>query len=98
MANIMLDKLDSVPVANSNFTFEFNSWVSVLVDVLNQNLSEIETYFNILHAPSYTSAEITALNAAGDLDNGVILYDTDLHEYVGKKSGSLVKFTTTAYP
>lgn len=98
MANIFLDRIDAAPIANSNFDAQFLQWLWVLVDSLNENLNDIQNAFNLLHAMSYTAAQITAMNVAGDLTNGVLLYDTTNNVYVGKQSGSLVKFTTTAYP
>lgn len=93
---LFLDKVDAAPLANSNFPFDFNQWVAVLVDTLNEVIQDVQDSLNILNAPSYTSAQITALNPT--LLDGVILYDTDLDEYVGKANGALVKFTVTPYP
>lgn len=97
---IFLDRVDSSPVFNTNFPIEFTTWVSNLVDSLNKNLQVIQDALNLynngLIAPSFTSAQITALDP--DLPNGVILYDSTLNLYVGKISGTLVQFTTAAYP
>lgn len=95
---VTLDKIDSAPIANSDFDHQFLQWIWVLVDSLNENMSDIETAFNLLTAVGYTQTEITDMNTAGQLENGVILYDTTNDEYVGRQAGSLVKFTTTAYP
>lgn len=93
---IFLDRIDAAPIQNSPFTFEFNQWLAVLVDTLNEDIQDTQNAFNLLQAQSYTSAEITAMSA--DLPNGVILYDSDLDLYVGKQAGVLTKFTTTPYP
>ena len=96
---VSLDKIDSAPIAsNTEFDPQFLQWLWVLVDSLNENLVAIETAFNLLQASSYTQAEITSMQTAGQLSNGVILYDTTNDLYVGRRAGSLVKFTTTAYP
>lgn len=93
---LFLDKVDAAPLSNSNFPFDFNQWVAVLVDTLNEVIQDVQDSLNILNAPSYTSAQITTLNPT--LLDGVILYDTDLDVYVGKANGALVKFTVTPYP
>ena len=72
--------------------------MTVLVDALNEDINDIEGYFNLLTAMSYTSTEITDMQTAGDLVDGVLLYDSVLNVYVGRISGALVKFTTTPYP
>lgn len=98
MATIFLDRIDAAPVLTDVFEYPFASWLAVLVNVLNENIQDIQNAFNLLEAIGYTSAEIASMFAAGDLVNGVLLYDTDLDEYVGMQAGALVKFTTSAYP
>jgi hypothetical protein len=44
------------------------------------------------------ASALTFIPSDGSIGNGVILYDTTNNVYVGMQSGSLVKFTTTAYP
>lgn len=95
---IFLDRIDAVPLQGEDFTFEYNSWVAVLVDTLNENLSDIQTALNLFTAPNYTAVEIADLLSAGSLVNGIVLYDTTNNVYVGMQNGSLVKFTTAAYP
>jgi len=96
---LFLDRIDAVPVAsNTQFDPQFLQWLWVLVDALNENWADIQLALNLLTAMSYTQAEIVALDGAGQLNNGVLLYDTTNDEYVGRQAGSLVKFTTTAYP
>jgi hypothetical protein len=97
--SIFLDRVDSSPLANINdFNYQFIQWLWVLVDALNENMSDIQNAFNLLTAISYTQTQITDMQTAGQLSNGVILYDTTNNLYVGRQAGSLVKFTTTAYP
>lgn len=95
---LFLDRIDSAPIANSNFDMQFLQWLWVLVDSLNENINDIQNAFNLLTAQSYTAVEIANMNTAGTLGNGVLLYDSTNNVYVGKQNGSLVKFTTTSYP
>lgn len=95
---IFLDRVDAAPIINSDFDTDFLQWLAVLVDTLNENIQDIQKDFNLLTAQSYTAVQITALETAGDLQNGVLLYDTTNNVYVGKQSGALVKFTTAVYP
>jgi hypothetical protein len=96
---VSLDRIDTSPIASSTFDPQFFlQWLWVLVDSLNENLSDIENAFNLFSSPGYTQTQIVAMNTAGQLNDGVILYDTTNAEYVGRQSGSLVKFTTTSYP
>jgi len=93
---LFFDRVDVAPIQYSNFDMEFTQWLGVLVETLNEDIISIQNAFNLLQAQSYTSTEIT--NMASSLPDGVILYDSTLNLYVGKISGSLVKFTTTPYP
>lgn len=96
---IFLDRIDSSPISNiSEFNFQFVQWLWVLVDSLNGNMTDIQNSFNLLTAIGYTQTEITDMNTAGELNDGVILYDTTNNVYVGRENGSLVKFTTAVYP
>lgn len=95
---IFLDRIDSAPLSNSQFTFEFNQWVANLIDVLNEVINDTQNAFNTLLASSYTASQIATMFSAGKLANGVLLYDTTNNVYVGMINGALVKFTTTSYP
>lgn len=95
---LFLDRIDAAPIMNVDFDPQFLQWLWVLVDTLNENLSDIQNSFNLLTAMSYTATQINDMNVAGDLVNGVLLYDTTNNVYVGKQSGALVQFTTAAYP
>jgi hypothetical protein len=95
---IFLDRIDSVPVLNVEIDKQLMSWLAVLVDSLNEDIADIESDFNLLTAQSYTAAQITAMQTAGTLVDGVLLYDTTGNVYVGRISGALVKFTTAAWP
>jgi len=39
---LTLPRVDAAALANTNFTFEYNQWVSVLVDTLNELIQQIE--------------------------------------------------------
>ncbi len=99
MVPIFLNRIDSSPIASNTFDPHFFlQWLWVLVDSLNETLGDIESAFNIFTLVGYTQAQIIAMNTEGDLEDGVILYDTDNEVYVGREGGALVKFTTSAYP
>lgn len=97
---LFLDRIDAAPIANSSFDAQFLQWLWVLVDSLNENISDIQSALNLLTAQSYTAVQINAMQIAvpSQLSNGVLLYDTTNNVYVGKQNGALVKFTTAAYP
>ncbi len=95
---IFLDRIDSVPIINGDFDPQFFQWLWVLVDSLNEDIFDIQNAFNFLSAPAYTALEIVAFDGAGQLQDGILLYDSTNNVYVGKQSGALVKFTTVAYP
>jgi hypothetical protein len=99
MEPIFLDRIDASPIANSTFDPHFFlQWLWILVDSLNENLSDIEGALNLFTLVGYTQTQITDMNTAGNLEDGVILYDTTNEVYVGRQGGSLVQFTTSAYP
>lgn len=95
---IFLDRVDAAPIVNQDFDPQFLQWIWVLVDSLNEDITQIENGFNLLTAQSYTATQITTMFGAGALTNGILLYDSTNNEYVGMQSGALVKFTTTSYP
>lgn len=96
---IFLDRIDASPISYINeFNFQFLQWIWVLVDVLNENMNTVQTALTLLTATGYTQTEITDMDSAGQLSDGVILYDNTNNVYVGRENGSLVKFTTTSYP
>jgi len=37
-----LDRIDSSPIVNSDFDYQFLQWIWVLVDTINENLSDID--------------------------------------------------------
>lgn len=83
--SVFLDRLDSAPLADDDFSFTFNSWISNVVDTLNENISDIEEQLNGLEDATFitrkTSAQITALismNAFPVLDVGSLWFDTTI--------------------
>ncbi len=96
--SLFLDRIDAVPALNTDFNQQILQWLWVLVDALNENISDIQNAFNLLNASPYTSTQINDMQTAGTLTDGVFLYDSTLNVYVGRISGALVKFTTAAYP
>lgn len=95
---VFLDRIDSAPIMNGDFDPQFLQWLWVMVDTINEDINDIQNAFNFLSATNYTAVEIAAMNAGGQLGNGILMYDTTNNVYVGKQNGALVKFTTTAYP
>ena len=95
---LFLDRIDSAPVSDSDFSNLFVQWISVLIDTLNETLQTLQDSINFLEAPNYTATQITTLFGQGDIGNGILLYDTTNNVYVGIQNGALVKFTTTPYP
>lgn len=104
MANIFLDRISAAPLANDDFSYPFESWVANTVDSLNEVVVDIQDQFNGIGIPygptRLTQAQIVALDADGQLDDGVFIYCTDHAPpcYVGRISGALVQFTTAAFP
>ena len=95
---LFLDRIDSVPIVNKDFDTQFLQWLCVLVDALNEDISDIQDSFNLLLAMSYTAVEIAQLESDALLGDGILLYDTTNNVYVGRENGVLVKFTTAVYP
>jgi hypothetical protein len=96
---ISLGRIDTSPIASNTFDAHFFlQWLWVLVDTLNENFNNIQNAFDLLTVVGYTQTQITDMNTAGQLGDGVVLYDTTNNVYVGRQNGSLVKFTTTSYP
>ncbi len=96
IVNQALDSIDSAPIHSDDLSVELTQWLTALVDNLNYTISLLQNFINQPSAASLTSAQITSVSASWP--NGVLFYDTDLNVYVGKQAGSLVKFTTAAYP
>ncbi len=95
---LFFNRVDAVPISKNDFPYEFNQWLGILVDTLNEFIGIIQDALNLLKPQSYTSVQIAQLLSDGALKNGVLLYDSTLDVYVGMQAGSLVKFTTTPYP
>lgn len=48
--NVFFDRIDSAPIVNEDFDHQFLQWIWVLVDTLNEIISDIEDDFNLLTA------------------------------------------------
>lgn len=86
---IFFDRVDSAPLADNDFSFSFNSWVSNTVDTLNEDISEIQNQFNGLGDATFitnkTTAQINALiamNTLPVLNVGALWFDTTLSKLV----------------
>ena len=95
--SLILPRVDAAALSNTDFTPDFNQWLSVLIDTLNELITQVERSLNFPNA-SYTAIEIAAFETAGTLADGVVLYDTTNNKYVGRQSGVLVSFSMGTYP
>lgn len=94
--SIFVERINSAPLEDTDFPMDFEQWIANLIDSLNEAINVLEDSINFFTAQSFTTAEITAIGA--NLSDGIIIYNSDTDEYVGKAAGSLVKFTVTPYP
>lgn len=89
---IFLDRIDSAPISDSDFDHQFLQWIWVLVDTLNESILKIQDAINGfddgLVAPSFTTAQITAL--AVTAANGTMWYDSTTNELKAKVNGVVV--------
>lgn len=96
---VFLDKIDTAPLQSTDFNFEFYSWISALVDTLNETFTELEGLFNNgIIFPSYTTAQITALAATAVDGTAWYCIDGTPPNVVLKINGSLVQLSTTPFP
>lgn len=86
---VFLDRVDSAPLQDDDFSFSFNSWISVTIDALNETILDIQDQFNGistgLTVSPKTTADITALigmNALPVLPPGTLWFDTTLSKLV----------------
>jgi hypothetical protein len=89
---VFLDRIDSAPINNDEFSFDFNSWLSVMIDTLNEDILLIQNSLNGFNdgliAPSFTTAQIAIL--ALTAVNGTMWYNTDTNHLVAKINGVVV--------
>ena len=89
---VFLDRIDSAPINNDEFSFDFNSWVSVMIDTLNEDIQLIQNTLNGINdgliAPSFTTAQIAAL--ALTAVNGTMWYDINTNQLKAKINGVVV--------
>jgi hypothetical protein len=88
---VNLDKIDAVPFFGSNLPSDFVSWVSILVDTLNEIIINIENelnrYDNGLYSGQFTTAQIASLSPTAD--NGTFWYDSDTNQLKCKVNGAV---------
>lgn len=91
------NKIDNAPLFSVEFSADFEQWLSVTIDILNQFFIDLE---NGISFPHKTQAEIIALGALTDTPNGTGWYCTDSSppNIVFKINGSLVQLNTSAFP
>jgi hypothetical protein len=53
-----LDRIDSAPISNRDFDPQFLQWIWVLVDALNENLTDIENVVLSINPVSETTQEV----------------------------------------
>lgn len=97
--SIFLERVNALPyLTNSKFDAEFNSWLSVFIDTMNETLLTIETQLNQTSAPPFTTAQIITMSSSAP--NGTFWYATDATppNVVIKINGSLVQLQTTPFP
>ncbi len=58
--SIFLDRIDSAPILGEKFTFEFGSWVTILVDTLNENIADIQAALISTTIVTGTSQDVEA--------------------------------------
>lgn len=87
MTTIFLDRIDSAPLQNEDFSFEFFSWTTTFIDIINEDIREIEDQLNGKGLATFitrkTTAEITALiamNAIPVLEVGSLWFDTTINK------------------
>jgi hypothetical protein len=47
---ITLDRIDTAPIADSDFDYQFTQWIWVLIDTLNETLATLENSINLFTA------------------------------------------------
>jgi len=96
-------KIDIFPLFAVEWPFPVEQWFSLLVDIINQDLLDLEAQWNNgIEFPHKTTAEITALatDPNNPAPNGTGWYCTDSSppNIVFKINGSLVQLNTSPFP
>jgi hypothetical protein len=91
---LFLERIDSAPLADDDFSFTFNTLNEVIVDVQDQFNSGGD---GLVVSPK-TMSQIALL--AVDAQDGTTWYAIDHVPpvFVGKVNGALVQFLTAPYP
>lgn len=73
---LALDRIDTAPIVSGDFDPQFLQWVWVLIDTLNEIVSDIEDSFNFLTAPNIAvlteSVTLTSGSPSFTVANGTI--------------------------
>lgn len=98
--SIFLDRIDSVPLEDDNFSQDYTSWVSVFVDTYNETIEDVQELFNNLQAQPLTQAELTDPDFITSAENGMMWYCTDSSppNIVLKINNALVQLVTAPFP
>jgi hypothetical protein len=95
--DIELERINNVPLyGSSTLDSDLQRWLLTTVDSLNTLIDQLEFELNKLNVPILTATEINNLSSL--VSDGILVYDSTNHVYVGKENGSLVQFDTSAYP
>src|SRR5579872_7038527 len=62
---IALDRIDSAPIVSQDFDPQFLQWLWVLIDTLNEIISDLESALNLFSAPSYALLTETVTLTSG---------------------------------
>jgi hypothetical protein len=88
-----------IPVFSTVRYVQENGYLTEEMQIYNDELNQ--ALLGGLSDNGWTLPPISAANlaiVAPMMADGTIWYESDAKEWVGKKNGVLVKFTTTAYP
>lgn len=55
---VLLDRIDSAPIINSDFDAQFLQWLWVLIDSLNENLSDLQAVVMSTNVVSLTTQDV----------------------------------------
>lgn len=87
--SLFLQRIDAFsPAADSEFSFSYITWLSVLIDTLNEIIATIQDALNQTSAPQYTTAQITTLALTSP--NGTLWYDITTNELKALVNGVVV--------
>ena len=89
--SIFLDKVNTAPIVNDNFSYEFKQWVANTIDTLNEVIGDIQT---ALTSTEVIGAAVTLFNAVVDstyIPTGVVLTSFQLPAMTSEDIGSTIE-------